>query len=378
MNKAYTTSLTQGLNNAGFNTDKDLQVTYNNYITEAKSKRPIPKGLFEQPVPIAEMKIDAEVLNQKANSADLAIITIGRNAGEGSDRKLENDFYLSDTEKNLIKNVSDAFHAKKKKVIVVLNIGGIIEVASWRAYPDAILLAWQPGMESGNAITDVITGKINPSGKLATTFPMDYNDVPSAKNFPGKEFPEQAVVGNSGRKQIPAEVTYQEGIYVGYRYYNTFSVKPAYEFGYGLSYTKFNYHDLKLSSAIFNNKNVITITVTNIGSVAGKEVVQLYISAPEKKMDKPAEELKAFAKSKLLQPGESQIISFIIKALDLASFDSKISSWVAEEGTYKIKIGASSLDIRQTAEFRLTNDLVVEKDSKVLTPQVKINELKND
>ncbi len=376
VNKAYTTSFTKGLTNAGFVTDKGLEAVYTNYITDAKAKRPKPKGLFAQPAPIGEMDVDAQTLQQKANDADVAVITIGRNAGEGSDRKLEDDYYLSAGEKALIKNVTDAFHAKNKKVIVVLNIGGVIEVASWREMPDAILLAWQPGMEAGNAITDVLTGKVNPSGKLATTFPMDYADVPSAKNFPGKEFPEKAVTGNFGMKQIPAEVTYEEGIYIGYRYYNTFNVKPAYEFGYGMSYTSFKYGSLKLSSASFNNKITATITVTNSGKVAGKEVAELYLTAPAKNLDKPAEELKGFAKTRLLEPGESQTLVFTLNAASLASYDTNSSSWVAEEGTYSVKIGASSSNIQQTASFQLANDIVTEKDSVELKPIITINELK--
>ncbi len=172
VNKAYTVSLAEGLTNVGFTVDENLKNSYTSYIADAKAKRPKPRNFFQQPPAIAEMWIETNELAQKANDADAAIITIGRNEGEGADRKLENDFYLSDTEKTLIKNVTDAFHAKNKKVIVVLNIGGVIEVASWRDNVDAILLAWQPGLEAGNAIADILSGKVNPSGKLATTFPV--------------------------------------------------------------------------------------------------------------------------------------------------------------------------------------------------------------
>jgi beta-glucosidase len=303
------------------------------------------------------------------------LIAIGRNAGEGTDRKSKDDYNLSDTEKTLIKNVAAAFHAQNKKVIVVLNIGGVIEIASWRDDVDGILLAWQPGLEGGNAITDLLTGKVNPSGKLATTFPMNYDDVPSAKNFPGKEFPEKTTTGNFGIKQIPAEVTYEEGIYVGYRYYNTYHIKTAYEFGHGLSYTKFLYGSLKLSSSQFQGKLTASVVITNTGSVAGKEVVQLYISAPAIKRDKPNEELKAFAKTGLLKPGQSETLSFTIRPSDLASFDTERSSWIADAGKYIIKAGASSVEIKQTGGFNLSNEIVVEKCNKVLAPQVTIHEL---
>lgn len=379
VNKAYVISLLQGLANAGYTVDGDVKNAYTDYLNAEKAMRPKKSFMeeFMHPTPpIPELLPGNDLINREAAEADIAVITIGRNAGEGADRKIMNDFNLSDTEKLVIKNISDAFHSRNKKLVVVLNIGGVIEAASWRDNADAVLLAWQPGLEAGNAIASVLSGRVNPSGKLATTFPMKYEDVPSAKNFPGKEFPDQATTGNFGFRQVPAEVTYEEGIYVGYRYYNTFDVKPAYEFGYGLSYTSFSYDNLKLSSASFNKAINTTVTVRNTGNVAGKEVVQLYISAPAKTLDKPSEELKGFAKTKLLQPGESQTITFSIKAGDLASFDTNRESWVAEAGTYAVRIGASSQNIKQRATFDLAKEIVVEKDQKVLTPQIQINEMK--
>jgi beta-glucosidase len=378
VNEEYTISLVQGLSNAGYHVDDDLKNSYTTYISVESTKHP-KKSFFEEfmnPTPrIPEFTVDNNLLIKKANESDIALITIGRNAGEGSDRKVENDFNLSDAEKNLINAVADAFHAKNKKVIVILNVGGVVEVVSWRDKADAILLSWQPGLEAGNAVADILSGKVNPSGKLATTFPVKYEDVPSAKSFPGKEFPENATTGMFGMKQIPAEVTYEEGIYVGYRYYNTFNVKPAYEFGYGLSYTNFTYSKLQLSSPNFNGAIKATVTITNAGKVAGKEVVQLYLSAPSKNIDKPSEELKGFAKTNLLQPGQSQSISFTIDAKALSSFVTERSAWIAQAGTYSVKIGSSSANIKQTVPFKLASELVVEKCHKVLIPQVVIKEL---
>jgi beta-glucosidase len=375
VNKAYTVALDQGLSNAGYNVEADLKNAYTNYINDENAKNP-KQTMMEQFMhprpPMGEYLASTDLIKGAASKTDVAIISIGRNAGEGRDRKLEDDFNLSDTEQALIKDVVDIYHAQNKKVIVVLNIGGVIEVESWRDQPDAILLAWQPGLEGGNAITDLLSGKVNPSGKLAVTFPIKYEDVPSAKYFPGKEFPDQATTGNFGMKQIPAEVTYGEGIYVGYRYYNTFNVKPAYTFGYGLSYTNFSYSNLKLSSSVFNGKINASVTIKNTGSVAGKDVVELYLSAPSKEMKKPSEELKGFAKTNLLKPGQSQTVTFTITPKDLASFDTKSASWIAEAGSYTVKIGASSTDIKQKADFQLKKDLMVEKDENVLKPQVMI------
>ena len=378
VNKAYKVSLIQGLVNAGYAADEDMRGVYAAYLSDYSAKH--PKGTFMEefmkPTPPApEYALDKGMIGKKAAATDIAIIAIGRNAGEGKDRKVEGDYELTDAELALIKNVAGAYHAAHKKVVVVLNIGGVIDVIPWRDNADAILLAWQPGLEGGNAMADILSGKVNPSGKLATTFPAAYADVPSGKNFPGKEFPEKATKGMFGMEAIPAEVTYEEGVYVGYRYYNTFKVKTAYEFGYGLSYTSFDYGKLLLSSSTFSGMLTASITITNSGRVAGKEAVQLYLSAPGRKLDKPAEELKSFGKTRLLQPGESQTLSFTLMPRDLASFDAASSSWVAEAGNYAVRVGASSVDIRQKAGVSLAGDMVVEKEDKVMVPQVKISEL---
>jgi beta-glucosidase len=377
VNRGYTVSLAEGLANGGFTVDDKLKSAYETYINTEKAKHPkSAMSFFAPPPPPPEMAVSPDVLAREVNETDVAILTIGRNAGEGRDRKVDDDFNLTGEEKAMIKTVSEAFHSKGKKLVIVLNIGGVVETASWRDEADGILLAWQPGLEGGNAITDVLSGKVDPSGKLATTFPMAYADEPSAKNFPGKELPTPEGQKPSPMMGKPSEVTYEEGIYVGYRYYNTFDVKTAYPFGYGLSYTNFKYSDLKLSSKTFNGSITATITVTNNGDVAGREVVELYVSAPQKRLPKPEEELKAFAKTKLLRPKESQTINLALTAKDLASFDTAKLSWVAEAGTYEVKIGASSTDIKKTKKFDLAKTIVTEKVHNVLQPQVSIIELK--
>ncbi|MCI1647527.1 MAG: fibronectin type III-like domain-contianing protein, partial [Bacteroides sp.] len=259
--------------------------------------------------------------------------------------------------------VCDAYHAAKKKVVVVLNIGGAIETESWKNYPDAILLAWQTGQEGGNAVAHILSGKVAPSGKTAQTFPVKYADVPSSKTFPGEP------------SDNPINSFYTDGIYVGYRYYDSFNVKPSYEFGYGLSYTTFKYSDLKLSSTTFNDKMDVTVTVTNTGKVAGKEVVQLYLSAPQNTIEKPVQELKGFAKTRLLKPNESQTLTFTLNGRALASYWSGISSWVADAGKYEVKVGSSSRNIRATASFNLDKSTVIEKDHYALQPDRHVKEI---
>ena len=170
-------------------------------------------------------------------------------------------------------------------------------------------------------------------------------------------------------------MSYKEGIYVGYRYYDSFKVPTAYEFGYGLSYTEFAYGNLKFSSKKFDKSLEASVVVTNAGVTAGREIVEVYLSAPEKGLEKPEKELKAFAKTRLLAPGESQTLSFVIDARQLASYDPVTSSWTAEAGNYTIKIGASSKDIRQQGLFALDKPLLVKKVNKALAPTRPIQEL---
>lgn len=255
-----------------------------------------------------------------------------------------------------------------------------METASWRDLADAILLAWQGGQEAGNSVVNVLSGKMNPSGRLASTFPLSYNDVPSSKNFPGivleEPKPESSPgAGRSGRGRVPSEVVYEEDIYVGYRYYGTFHVPVAYEFGYGLSYTQFEYSRPSVSSTRFTDRVTVGVDVKDTGKVTGREVVQVYLSAPAGRLDKPKEKLVAFAKTRPLQPGETQTLSFDLRAEDLTSFDEASSSWVAEAGTYQVKIGASSQDIRQTASFELDKELIVRKVNKAMTPTRQIHRL---
>lgn len=378
VNEAYTISLVQGLQNSGYTLESELLKAYSSHLDDYNSKHP-KKDFFAEimnPTPPApEFTGYNDLLTKETELTDAALITIGRNAGEFRDRKQDNDFYLSNEETSLIKKVAAAYHAKGKKVVVIINTGGVIDIDSWSDEVDAILLTWQGGQEAGNAVADILSGKVNPSGKLATTIPVKYEDEYSSKNFPSVEFPEKATTGMLGMKAIPAEVRYEEGIYVGYRYFNTFNVKPAFPFGYGLSYTSFSYSNLKLSSAQLNGKITASITIQNTGKTAGKEVVQLYITAPGKSMNKPTIELKAFAKTKLLAPGEKQTLQFVLTAADLASFDPARSVWVAEPGEYQVKAGASSLNILQTARFTLAKEVITEKCNKVMLPEVPVQEL---
>jgi beta-glucosidase len=352
VNEAYSISLLQGFEDAGLAADPALAESYARYVAEQEAARPAPPMPFMLPPPIAERPPSEDEITRAAQTADAALVTIGRNSGEFADRQREADFDLSDVEKTLLRSVAQAFHARSKKVLVVLNIGGVIETASWRDEVDAILLAWQPGQESGYAIADVLIGRTPPSGKLATTFPVALEDVPSSQGFPGKTLlgPDPEARGPMAGDRA-AEVVYEDDIWVGYRHFATRSVEPAYPFGFGLSYSTFDYSDLRLGGARFDGSISASVKVTNSGEAASREVVQLYVSAPGP--DKPALELRDFAKTRTLGPGEAETLRFTLTARDLASFDEAAMAWVADAGAYSIRVGASSEDIRQEADFDL-------------------------
>ena len=377
----YVVDMLQGLENAGIKSSPVLTDIYRKYIAYARVKFQAerhPSKWFQTEMmgqqKYPEIGFSPIAINKEVRDADAAIITIGRQAGEGIDRDIDTEFNLIPEERSLIVDVCNAFHQVGKPVIVIINSGSVIETASWSGYPDAILCAWQPGMEGGNSIADLLTGKINPSGKLTMTWPIAATDHASTKNFPGNidfyTFKEMA----ASRRPIAGHTytNHDEDIYVGYRYFDTFEKPVAYPFGYGLSYTTFDYS----KPVVKVNGDVVTVSVTvkNTGGVSGKEVAQVYVAAPKGQLEKPVQELKAFAKTRELQPGEQQVLTMQIPVRMLASFDEAGSQWLTEAGAYSFRIGTSSRDIRCTATAKLGQ--YTEKVSNALAPKVKLNLLK--
>lgn len=380
VNRAYTVSLLEGMKNAGLKTDDSMQAEYAQHIAYAKTQVKEPEGpmarFLSAPLP-KEKVYDDDRLAAIAESNDVAVVTIGRLSGEFVDRKLS-DFNLSEEENALLHKVCDAFHAKNKKVVVLLNIGGVIETASWKNLPDAILLAWQAGQEGGNSVADILTGKVSPSGKLTMTFPNSFADHASSDNFPteGKmiAFDRNNAdgVGNKQKQKNIDYTCYAEDVYVGYRYFDSFDKAVSYPFGYGLSYTSFVYSNAAVKRD--GSKVVVSVDVANNGKTSGKEVVELYVSAPNSKlMNKPMKELKAFAKTRNLAPGEHETLTMTFDCHDLASFDEQQSAWRVDAGRYQLLIGSSSRDIRQTLILDIEASVV--KVNNVLAPKQEIKRL---
>lgn len=380
VNVGYSVDMVTGLKNIGVATTPQLTEIYQNYVKYAKAKLKADKNpmmwFLNQGQPkLDEIDITERCVANEEPKADAAIITIGRQAGEGMDRQINGEFNLSKTEQDMIFRVSDAFHAKGKKVIVIINSGSVMETASWRDRVDAILVAWQPGIEGGNSVADILTGKVNPSGKLTMTWPIAATDHPSTANF-AKEYDMYTYKNMEGwgKGNIPGVdfSNHEEDIYVGYRYFDTFKKDVAYPFGFGLSYTTF---EMGKPSVKANGKNIeVSVTIKNTGKVAGKQVAQVYVTAPKGAYEKPAKELKAFGKTRELKPGESQTLKLTLEKRDLASFDEANSQWKVDAGNYLFQVGTDVESIKGTATLKVAE--YAEKTSRACAPNVQLNYLK--
>lgn len=312
---------------------------------------------YSAPAPVLITEEDC-----KEADTDVAVYVIARNSGEGSDRyNREGDYLLFAEEKKNLEMVAAHF----KKTIVILNIGGVMELSGVKAIPgiNAILLMGQLGNIGGDALADVVTGKVNPSGKTVDTWAKNYMDYPSSAKF-------------SHNGSVHDE-EYEDGIYVGYRYFDSFGVEPEYCFGFGRSYTDFS---LQIDGAEAAGDRVqVRATVQNTGSVyAGKEVVQIYYSAPQGRMDKPYQELAAYHKTSLLKPGESEamILTFAIK--EMASYSEADAAWVLEKGDYVIRVGSSAGNTEVAAVLTLAEEVKTQIGKNLFPLDIQLKEIKPD
>lgn len=356
VNPPYLVNVIQGLE------EKDLvlnQALIEKYQTFSANNI-VEDGIWGQwPRFLEEMTLSNEEVKSASEDSEIALIVIGRAAGEDRENVLEEgSYYLTQKEKQMIDQVTHYF----EKVVLVINSGNVIDLAWTENYAfSAILFAWQGGMESGNAIADVLMGDVNPSAKLPDTIARHYEDYPSAKQFGHEEY-----------------VEYVEDIYVGYRYFETFHPeKVIYPFGYGLSYTQFAMD----SELLVNDKSVtINVSVTNIGEMPGKEVVQVYHEPPQGKLGKPKRNLIEFQKTELLQPGETENLNFEIKLQDLASYDdSGVTghpfSYVLEAGEYQFYVGDSLINLELVGNYHLEKLLVIQKLKQIAAPVENFNRL---
>ena len=383
----YTVSLIEGLRSAGYEVYKPLISTYTKHLAD-EEKRLFPEGRpafsLLPPARADEKQFTADELNAAIEGSDVAIISLGRKSGEAADRS-EADFYLKEGEAQLIKAVSEAYHAKGKKVVVLLDICSPIDVASWQDLVDAVVCTWQGGQESGFSVADVLSGKVNPSGKLPMTFQIKYGDAYADKFFPAnvddKTLGAMFMWGYNKDKapkdrQPQANIdftNYEEDIYVGYRYFDSFGKPVAYPFGFGLSYTTFGYDNL--TCTVDGDLVTVKVDVKNTGKCAGRNVVELFVAAPNsKKLNKPEKELRNYAKTCLLQPGQTETVTMTVKAEDLASFNEKASAWKTDAGIYTFMICSSASDVEAQATAKVK--AWTKKVHNVMKPNVKLNLLR--
>ncbi|MBP5675418.1 MAG: glycoside hydrolase family 3 C-terminal domain-containing protein, partial [Bacteroidales bacterium] len=334
--RKYTVTIADGLEKAGYILDAGLKEAYNQHIAKVKSQLPAETSWAVPTVP--EMSPSKDVIKGLASQADVAVISLGRMAGEGGDRTYsEGDFLLTKEEKQLLELTAAAFHAKGKKVVVVLNMGSSIEMDGWQDSADALLMAWMPGQEGGNAVADILSGSVSPSGRLPITLARKYEDIPASRNF-----------GVS-----PGEVNavrYEEDLMVGYRYFASSDVKPAYAFGYGLSYTTFSIDGFEVKKAADGGVDVEAI-VRNTGKADGKEVLQIYVRKPGD--DRPAMELCGFVKTPVIAASASLEVKLHISPDNLSQYVEASDQLECVPGQYKFYAAAASDDIRDTKVIEL-------------------------
>lgn len=348
VNSRYYVTVEQGLKNAGFEiTTTDWMDAYDDIFEKAKVDfiKSIKARAKANHTPPINEGMGAVMSSPEHNlplngDGDLAIYVVARISGEGSDRHyVKGDILLSDTE---VRDIL-ALNKKHKKFMLVLNVGGPVDLSSVKEVKNILILS-QLGVDTGNALADIILGKANPSGKLATTWAYEEN-APKIGEF-----------GNL------MDTRYNEGIYVGYRYFDTEGIKNDYPFGYGLSYTDFSigYNNVSCD----NGEVTVSATVTNTGDIAGKEVVQLYVSVPSGKLDQPYQALAAFAKTSNLAPHQAQELELTFKLTDIAGYDEEISSYILEKGDYVLRLGNSSVNTNVCAVIRLSESVVTLKAKK--------------
>ncbi len=376
VNAAYKVNLDKGLADAGLTCNPKLDDLYRKYVSfgEALMAGENARTGLGNKQYTPESPLTPAFIADCAATSDVAVLSLGRLSGEGADRPSA-DFGLNEAERQLLERVCMAFHAEGKPVVVVLNVSGVVETASWKMLPDAILVTWLGGSEAGHATADLLVGKSNPSGRLPMTFPMNYADHPSSKNFPLDYRPYRGdwAYDTPERKMRNLGYTeYEEDIWVGYRYFSTYGRdRVSYPFGYGLSYTTFAWSDAAVKRV--GNAYVVSLTVTNTGARSGKEVVELFTASPVGKLVKPVRELRAFAKTRELQAGESQRVELRFAAADLAAFDEECSAFVTDAGRYRIELCRSADEV--VVELPMTVKAAVRKVQPLLRPQQPIHRM---
>ena len=359
----HVTNIAEALEEAGFViTTKDWLSDYERRNEEGENERfrrmkkeaeqtkdPLMSVFLRNPQVLAE-GADIPLLEEKIRD-ETAVYVISRISGECADRNAApGDYYLTETERKHLEALGHNYEA----VIVVLNTGGVIDTGFYREIPglSAMLLISQAGMVCGIVLADVLSGKAVPSGKLTATWAKEYSDYPASESF---------------RDNRENDKLYEEGIYVGYRYFDTFGIEPAYEFGYGRSYTDFAWKLLDIKAD--ERRICLQVEVENTGKqYAGKEILQVYVSGPKGELDKPYQELRAFAKTKCLLPGEREVLTLSWKTEEMASYHERQAAYVLEAGNYQIRIGNSSRNTSLAAVVVLDEDVVTQRLDNKLVP----------